>query len=524
MALPKELISEFVKVTTDTVETKKESTVYGTIVEYDNSKYVKLDGSDLLTPISVTTEAEPNERVTVLIKNHSATVTGNLSSPAVRTETVSNVIDSVSNLDDKITKAETLIATKVDADYVTAQVAVIDKALIDKATIDDLEVERARINDLEAENATITGTLNAHKASIDTLETDVADVRDLTATKANVTDLYATNTEIYNLKTTYGEFKKATVDDLEAIKADIKDLDADKATITDLNATNAEIDKLDANKANVTDLEATNAEIDKLDTNKANVTDLNATNAEIKNLGATYAKIDFANIDFAAVEKIFSESGVIKDLITQNGQITGELVGVTIKGDLIKGNTIVAEKLVVKGEDGLYYKLNTNGVTTSSEQTEYNSLNGSVITAKSITADKVRVTDLVAFGADIGGFHITDHSIFSGAKGGVDADTISGIYLDDSGQLALGDNTRYLKYFKDTDGKTKLQICADSFVFSTSGKTVEETIEEHMPNIEVGARNLIRNSTTLAFVDYRFEGSATAILGTAVLGNLILGE
>ena len=43
---------------------------------------------------------------------------------------------------------------------------------------------------------------------------------------------------------------------------------------------------------------------------------------------------------------------------------------------------LIADKLVVKGENGLYYKLNTDGVTTETEQTEYNSLNGSVITAK----------------------------------------------------------------------------------------------------------------------------------------------
>lgn len=38
---------------------------------------------------------------------------------------------------------------------------------------------------------------------------------------------------------------------------------------------------------------------------------------------------------------------------------------VTIKGDLIEGNTIVADKLVMKGDDGLFYKLNisaANGV------------------------------------------------------------------------------------------------------------------------------------------------------------------
>ena len=88
---------------------------------------------------------------------------------------------------------------------------------------------------------------------------------------------------------------------------------------------------------------------------------------------------------------------MIKNVVVGDQTITGELVGVTIKGDLIEGNTIKADKLVIKGEDGLYYKLNTNGSGVTSEQTDYNSLNGTVIQAKSITADKVAVTDLVSF-------------------------------------------------------------------------------------------------------------------------------
>ena len=110
-------------------------------------------------------------------------------------------------------------------------------------------------------------------------------------------------------------------------------------------------------------------------------------------------------------------------------------MGVTIKGELIEGGTVVADKLVVQGEDGLYYKLNTDGVSITAEQTEYNSLNGSVITAKSVTAEKISVSDLVAFGADIGGFHITTDAIYSGVKESVD-NTTRGVDPD-SGRPAL---------------------------------------------------------------------------------------
>ena len=124
------------------------------------------------------------------------------------------------------------------------------------------------------------------------------------------------------------------------------------------------------------------------------------------------------------------------------------MVGVTIVGDLIEGGTVKAEKLVVRGKDGLFYKLNTDGVSITAEQTNENSLHGSIITAKSIVASQISVSDLVAFGATIGGFHISDSSIYSGGKNAVDSPE-KGIYLDSEGQLVVGDGTNYFKYYKD---------------------------------------------------------------------------
>jgi hypothetical protein len=88
MALSAELASQFAKIITPKEESKGESMVYGTVVEYDGAKYVRFDGSDLLTPISATTKVNNEDRVIVTVKNHSAIVTGNLTSPAPRAEEV----------------------------------------------------------------------------------------------------------------------------------------------------------------------------------------------------------------------------------------------------------------------------------------------------------------------------------------------------------------------------------------------------------------------------------------------------
>lgn len=392
----------------------------GTTVEYNGKTYVKIDGSELLTPVHTTTAVKPGERVTVTIKDHTATVTGNLTYPSARDSDVQNISSQISEF-------EIVIADKVSTGELDAQIARIDELRAENVSIKGrLDAGEASIGELEADNVTIKETLTANKASIDDLEATKIDAEVVVTTYATIKDLEVANADIYNLNANYASFKTTTTEKLTAIDASITDLDVKK---------------------------------------------LNATEAEI-----TYANIDFSNIDMAAIEEFFSKSGIIKDLVVDNQTIAGELVGVTIKGDLIEGNTIVADKLVVKGEDGLYYKLNTDGVSTTGEQTDYNSLSGTVIQAKSIAAEKIAVEDLVAFGATIGGFHITDDSIYSGVKTGP-LNTTRGVYMDNDGQFSLGDANNFFRYFKDSNGDYKLELSASSLKFTTTGTSVQDELD-----------------------------------------------
>lgn len=421
MALSNELISQFAKITTEKEETKTEEIVYGTTVSYNDTVYVKLDGSDRLTPITSTTVVKPDERVTVMIKDHSAIVTGNISSPSARNS-------DVEELGTQISEFDAIVANKVDTEELNATNARIDTLNTDTVNIrKDLNAANANIETLTADNVTINETLSAQSASIDNLKATKISAEVADAKYATIENLEATNVSVNNLSSTYAEFKSTTTTKLAAVDASIENLETNK---------------------------------------------LSAASADLK-----YANIDFSNIGQAAIETFYSKSGIIKDLTIEGGTITGELVGVTIKGDLIEGGTVVADKLVVKGENGLYYKLNTDGVTTEAQQTEYNSLNGSVITAKSITATKISVTDLVAFDATIGGFNITENSIYSGVKKSA-SNTTRGIYLDNDGQAVFGDASNYLKYYKDTDNNYKLAISASSIYLGSSDKDVGTMIED----------------------------------------------
>ena len=417
MSLSDDLISQYVEVNAEEKE-KKEETLLGKIVSDNGKQYVKLDGSDQLTPIASTSSVDADDRVTVLLKNHSAIVTGNLSYPSAKNSKMTEISDKVDEF----------------------------------------------------------GNILAYSITTENIDAINAYFENLTAITANYENMEAVNAEIERLKATYANLDHVTAEDVEALNADIENLRA-----TFVNATNISAEDLNAANAEINNLKAYNANFTYV---SADV--LSAINGKIENLDATYANIDFANITEAAVGKIFSDSGIIKDIVVSEGRITGELVGVTIKGDIIEGGTVKADKLVVKGSDGLFYKLNTDGVTITAEQTEYNSLNGTVITAKSITAEKVAVDDLVAFDATIGGFNITDSSIYSGVKT-EPANTTTGVYFDKYGQMAVGDATDFIKYYKDQNGVYKLEISADSILFGSSKKSVETKIEQNEYQISLRA-------------------------------------
>lgn len=437
MPLSENLKDQFAKmVNAGNPKENTDNTVYGTVKVYsDGTKAVVLDGSNIATPFETVTDAEDGDRVTVTIRNHKAVVTGNLSSPAART-------DAVKTNSEKIGEFNTVLSNKVDTDELDAQVGRIDTLESDNATIKQkLSASEGEFKEIKTKQLEVEEKVTAAEAEIKTIKSDKID--------ATVVESEYTKTKVF-----------------DALAGTVGTLNGDFS-----NFKNTTTEKLDAHKA----------DIDELNTKK-----LNSEDADLK-----YANIDFTNIGTAAMEHFYAQSGLIKNVVVGDQTITGELIGVTIKGDLIEGNTVVADKLVIKGEDGLYYKLNTDGITTETEQTDYNSINGQVIRAKSVTASKIDVKDLVAFDATIAGFKIDDNAIHSIGKESATSG-VRGIYLGKDGQMAVGDGNHYIKYYKDTDGSFKLAISAESMEFS-SGTSVKDAIDNI--NNKVDDIKSIKNTT-----------------------------
>lgn len=281
MNLSTDLLSQFVKITNDTPKTQNESSSYGRIVTETIDDvihyYVVLDGSTESSKIPVsdsrTTDLKTNDRVLVTIKNHVATITGNLSAPSATTNDsrlvdIGGALTRLNNLEaDNVNIRSTLTSTN--------------------ATITNhLSASSASFAELNAKNAEIAGKLTAYDADIEYLKTNQIKTSDLDAKYATIKRL-----DSYVLKSTYGEFVNTTTDKLNAIDAVIEDLD---------------VDNLNASVADIKELIFGDAAGDTIHTDFSN---------------AVIAQVGEAQIKSAMIESVSAEKITAGDIITNNVKV-----------------------------------------------------------------------------------------------------------------------------------------------------------------------------------------------------------
>ena len=512
MALSHEVVSQFAKLVDNKPKKDEGVTVKGTYKIIGDIEYVQLDGSDVLTPVESTVEAKTGERVQVLIKDHFATVTGNISSPAARSKDVKDLADTVDEQGNTIQQMDNTIIqqgnsiiqmnTSINQHETTINQhdTVINQQGDQIVSINNTIISQG--NSIEANHNAIIAQGNKIDIMNDTITSHGNSITSMNNTIQQHSNKIDQNS---NTISQQGNTIKQQGNKITEIDNTVKT--QGNTIVAQGNTIDAHETKLTTHNSQITILNSGFVIKDGVLTGLSEVV-VNKLKSDTLDTG--YAKIDFANIQMAAVQKLFTESGIIKDLIVQEGAITGELVGVTLKGDLIEAGTLVADKLVIKGSDGLYYKLNTTGETVEAEQTIENSLNGSVITAKSITASKIQVTDLVAFGATIGGFDISNDSIHSHLKPDIDSPN-NGLFLGSDGQMALGNDINHIKYYKDENDNYILDVRLDKLYLGASQQTADQQfqgmVEISANNLTSvfktsGGSNLLRNSVGYAGTDF----------------------
>ena len=377
MKLSYDIISEFVKITNNNKEKPKEGIVYATIVNASNGKYVKIDGSDLLTPTDTTTDIEDGERVTVMIKDHKATVTGNVTSPSASSSHVNNAVGAVT---EKIGVFENIVADKVDVNELIAYKAVIEELIANKATIKDLEAINATIENLKVKNA---------------------EIENLVADKATIKDLEVINATIENLKVKDAEIENATIENLEATKAEIGVLTADFAQIKTLVSGNLTSENIlsfniTSDKVTVADAFIKDAMIDTISAAKINAGQINTS-------AVTIGSADGGMLITGATQQFRDKNGKVRIQIGRDasGDFTFILYGKDGKGQIINQNGItssaIGDGLIVNNMINNNAAISGSKLDISSVITKINEDNSTTINSNKIYLDERKQSLEVAF-------------------------------------------------------------------------------------------------------------------------------
>lgn len=274
-------------------------------------------------------------------------------------------------------------------------------------------------NEIQEFKTLVIQDFTAVNGSIEQLTSKQADFE--TATAEN---FISTTAEISNLSGDFVSFKTGEFDSLKAKQADFEtaaaehftalqaqidsldvgNLDAKYATIENLNAANATIKKLESETVKTSYLESNYMKTVDMKTEFATITNLNALSARIgdletnsidtKYLDANYAKIDLANIADGVIKNAMIAKGAIDTVQIADGSITSAKI-VELAANKITSGTLSVERLEIRGSNkSIVYSL--NNITGALQAQNVETLNGEIMTPRTITADKLVAKSITA--------------------------------------------------------------------------------------------------------------------------------
>ena len=479
MGLSHELISQFAKIVNSDKKQNVESTIYGTVVDQhgrkpgdvdDNGneviidesggKYIKPDGSDQLIPITdaeedpakanTTSNTDYGDRASVLIKNHTATVTGNISSPSANNKDVETKINEFD-----IAVGEQIQANKAYFKDLTADKANLGSLVAAIISVAELIAKDAEIENLVAKKATITD-LVATKIDADIVEADYAKIKDLEATTAKVGSLDAEIADINTLM-----FGSATGNVLQTTFAN-----AVIALLGDAQIKSAMIESLNASKINAGSIDTSKVKMESEDgrlvifDNTIQISDGNRVRVQIgKDASDDYS----INLWDAEGNLMLSEGGITDSAIKE----------AIIRNDMISDDAnINAKKLDISS---LFTEINDSTETIKSTKVYFDSQEQTL----DVVFNEMNTT--VAEQGDTIKSQGTDLSVIQGQIN-------SKIWQQDIDTATEEMGTKYSELEQNLDG------------FKT---TVSETYstKADLDNLEIGGRNLFRHTSEMPIVD-----------------------
>lgn len=358
------LVREFAEVMEVPQTEKTEKFLYGTIKNNGESSYVKFDGSDFLTPITSAMGYEDGDRVMVMMKDHRAIVTSNMTSPGVS---------------QKYVKENCASFDMVSA--INARIDILDAGVVKTS---ELDAAIANIGYLKSDYADLKyasiSSLNASNAEIENLKSTTIKTTELYAKVADLDYIKSDHADIVNLKSTM-----ITTDTLKSEIAKIGYLTADEADIRYLTVSTADTKFL---HADMSDMDI--AKIQTLFATAGIVSDMTIKDGHITGvLDSVTVNANSITTGTLSVDRLVirgSEKSLVYELNNISGALQTKSVD-TLNGEIFTQRTITADKLVAKSITSNEIKA---GTITSDE-----------IAAGTIKAANINVTDLVGNSAFI---------------------------------------------------------------------------------------------------------------------------
>ena len=360
----------------------------------------------------------------------------------------------------KIGEAAVGTAQIEDAAIVRAKIAqgAIGSAQIDDASITRAKIGEAAIGAAQIEDGVITS------AKIGAGEIQEANIHDAAITTAKIVDGAVKNAKIEN-----GAIDTAKIADAAITNAKIDGAAIGTANIQDGAIVRAKILDGEIVTAKIADLAVTGAKIADLAVTTAKIAQAAITNAQIAN-----AAVDTAQIALGAITAALIAQGAVGTAQIADASITDAKI-VELTANKINAGTLSVERLIIRGSDqSLIYAINNMGQLVS---TEVDTIDGYVLTERTITADKIVVHSITA--NELAAHTITANEILAGTITGneIAAATIEGSNIK-AGTL------------------TTSHVAADfgQSLDLSSNQSVAISVERAMAGMEVGGRNYVLNS------------------------------
>ena len=360
----------------------------------------------------------------------------------------------------KIGEAAVGTAQIEDAAIVRAKIAqgAIGSAQIDDASITRAKIGEAAIGAAQIEDGVITS------AKIGAGEIQEANIHDGAITNAKITNGAIRNAHIQD-----GAIDTAKIADAAITNAKIGGAAIGTANIQDGAIVRAKILDGEIVTAKIADLAVTGAKIADLAVTTAKIAQAAITNAQIAN-----AAVDTAQIAFGAITAALIAQGAVGTAQIADASITDAKI-VELTANKINAGTLSVERLIIRGNDqSLIYAINNMGELVSAE---VDTIDGYVLTERTITADKIVVHSITA--NELAAHTITANEILAGTITGneIAAATIEGSNIK-AGTL------------------TTSHVAANfgQSLDLSSNQSVAISVERAMAGMEVGGRNYVLNS------------------------------